>query len=65
MLVYCVLLFTAQDHSKYGTDCSGSGKTIGWQGNFLHVDGELAEIAESVNKASNILSKQNEASQLD
>ena len=27
----------------------------------LHVDGELAEIAESVNKASNILSKQNEA----
>ena len=27
----------------------------------LHVDGELAEIAQSVNKASNILSKQNEA----
>ena len=27
----------------------------------LHVGGELAEIAESVNKASNILSKQNEA----
>ena len=58
MLVYCVLLLRRKIIRNTEPIVAAVEKLSDGKAISLHVDGELAEIAESVNKASNILSKQ-------